>query len=112
MASVPTQASLPVKFHPPKSFRLPKRKFEKKTEIISSGMVWGVRTIIIHGSATTSVPIRPSITFVCQQHMKVSTKKDPAFLTKGFTFWKEATTSGDHRFQELEKHEARLQCHI
>ena len=44
--------------------------------------------------------------------MKVSTKKDPAFLTKGFTFWKEATTSGDHRFQELDdKHEA-SQCHI
>ena len=41
---------------------------------------------------------------------KVSTKKDPAFLTKGFTFWKEVTTSGDHRFQELEKHEA-SQCH-
>ena len=39
LASVPTQASLPVKFHPPKSFRLPKRKFERKTEVISSGMV-------------------------------------------------------------------------
>ena len=32
MASVPTQASLPVKFYPPKSFRLPKRKFERKAE--------------------------------------------------------------------------------
>ena len=32
MASVPTQASLPVKFHPPKSFRFPKRKFGTKTE--------------------------------------------------------------------------------
>ena len=32
MASVPTQASLPVKFHPPKSFRFPKRKVGTKTE--------------------------------------------------------------------------------
>ena len=32
MASVPTQASLPVKFHPPRSFRFPKQKFERKTE--------------------------------------------------------------------------------
>ena len=30
MASVPTQASLPVKFHPPKSFHFPKRKFGRK----------------------------------------------------------------------------------
>ena len=28
-----------------------------------------------------------------------STKKDPAFLTKGFTYWKEATTA-------FKKHEA------
>ena len=32
-----------------------------------------------------------------------STKKDPSFLTKGFTYWKEATTT-------LKKHEA-SQCH-
>ena len=32
-----------------------------------------------------------------------STKKDPAFLTKGFTYWKEATTT-------FKKHEAN-QCH-
>ena len=32
-----------------------------------------------------------------------STKKDPAFLTKGFTYWKEATTA-------FKKHEA-SQCH-
>ena len=32
-----------------------------------------------------------------------STKKDPSFLTKGFTYWKEATTA-------FKKHEA-SQCH-
>ena len=32
-----------------------------------------------------------------------STKKDPAFLMKGFTYWKEATTT-------FKKHEA-SQCH-
>ena len=32
MASVPTQASLPVKFYSSKSFRFPKRKFGMKTE--------------------------------------------------------------------------------
>ena len=32
-----------------------------------------------------------------------STKKDPAFLTKGFTYWKEATTA-------FKKHEASQCC--
>ena len=65
MASVPTQASLTVKFHPPKSFRFPKRKFGTKTErLFRAEWCGAVRTIIIHGSTTTSVPIRPSVTFV------------------------------------------------
>ena len=65
MASVPTQASLPVKFHPPKSFLFPKRKFGTKTErLFRAKWCGGVRTIIIHGSTTTSVPIQPSVTFV------------------------------------------------
>ena len=65
MASVPTQASLPVKFHPPKSFRFPKRKIGTKTErLFRAEWCGGVRTIIIHGSTTTSVPTRPSVTFV------------------------------------------------
>ena len=61
MASVPTQASLPVKFYPPKSFRFPKQKFGMKTErLFRAEWCGGVRTIIIHGSTTTSIPIRPS----------------------------------------------------
>ena len=35
--------------------------------------------------------------------LTASTKKDPSFLTKGFTYWKEATTA-------FKKHEA-SQCH-
>ena len=46
-ASVPTQASLPVKFHPPKSFRFPKRKFGTKTErLFRAEWCGGVRTIL------------------------------------------------------------------
>ena len=65
MASVPTQASLPVKYPPPKSFRFPKRNFGTKTErLFQAEWCGGVRTIIIHDSTMRSVPIRPSVTFV------------------------------------------------
>ena len=46
MASVPTQASLPVKLKTERLFR--------------AEWCGGVRTVIIHGSTTTSVPIWPS----------------------------------------------------
>ena len=49
MAPVPTQASLPVKFHPPKSFCFPKRKFGTKTaRLFRAEWSGGVMTIIIH----------------------------------------------------------------
>ena len=66
MASVPTQASLPVKFHPPTEIiSLSKTKIWKKTKrLFRAEWCGGVRTIIIHGSTTMSVPIWPSVTFV------------------------------------------------
>ena len=43
------------------------------------------------------------MTAVYEGKLIASTKKDPAFLTKGFTYWKEATTA-------FKKHKA-SQCH-
>ena len=66
MASVPTQASLPVKFHPPKSFRFPKRKFGTKTErLFRAEWCGGVRTIIIHGSTGYDIGTNSAFCHLC-----------------------------------------------
>ena len=64
MAFVSTRdrASLPVKFHPPKSFRFPKRKLRMKAER-SFRAEW-CEDDHIHGSTTTLVAIQPSVTSV------------------------------------------------
>ena len=66
MASVPTQVSLPVKFHPPKSFRFPKQKFGTKTErLFRAEWCGGVRTIIIHGSTGYDIGTNLAFCHLC-----------------------------------------------
>ena len=98
MASVPTRASLP---HPPKSFRFPKQKLRMKAE--RSFQVERSYPWLDYDVSSDSAFCHLCMTAAYEGKLIASTKKDPAFLTKGFTYWKEATTA-------FKKHEA-SQCH-
>ena len=62
MASVPTRASFPIKFHPLKSFCFPKQKLRMNAE--KSFRVEWCEDDHIHGSTTMLVAIQPSVTSV------------------------------------------------
>ena len=92
---VPTQASLPVKFYPPKSFRFPKRKFGMTPER-SLRVEWcedDYYPWLHYDASSDSAFCHLCMITAYERKLLASTKKDPAFLTKGFTYWKEATTA-------------------
>ena len=67
-------------------------------------MVWGRSYPWLHYDVSSdSAFSHLCITAAYEGKLIASTKEDPAFLTKGFTYWKEATTA-------FKKHEA-SQCH-
>ena len=95
MASIPTQASLPVKFYPPKLFHFAKRKFGMTAERLFQAewceddhYPW-----LHYNVSSDSAFCHLCMTAAYEGKVLASTKKDPAFLTKGFTYWKEATTA-------------------
>ena len=106
MASVPNRVSLPAKFHPPKSFRFPKRKFGMNTErSFRAELCKDDHYPWLHYNVSSdSAFCNLCMTAAYEGKLLASTKKDPAFLTKGFTYWKEVTTA-------FKKHEA-SQCHM
>ena len=99
--------SLPVKFHPPKSFKFPKRKFGTKGEAMRSfraewcsddNYPW-----LHYDVSSDSAFCYLCMTAAHEGKLLASSKKDAAFLSKGYTYWKEATTA-------FKKHQA-SQCH-
>lgn len=95
---------LPVKFHPPKDFQFPKRKFGSKGEERSFRAEWCTKFPWLHYDSSKDI----ALCHVCmraefEKKFLASTKRDVAFLTKGFTYWKEATSS-------FTKHQA-SSCH-
>ena len=81
-------------FKPPKSFRFPKRKFGKKGEERSFRAAWCEKYDWLHYDVSADA----AFCYLCMQaeHQKkflASKKREPAFITKGFTYWKEATTA-------------------
>jgi len=87
--------SLPVKFHPPRSFKFPKRKFGMKAER-SFREEWcsdGNYPWLHYNVSSDSAFCHLCMTAAHEGKLKASTKKDPAFLSKGFIYWKEATTA-------------------
>ena len=76
--------SLPVKFHPPRSFKFPRRKFGK-------GDPW-----LHYDVSSDSVFYHLCMTAAHEGKLLTSTKKDPAFLSKGYSYLLE----GNHCFQE------------
>ena len=104
--SVPIRASWPVKFHPPESFCFPKRKLRIKAErsFRAEWCMWGRPYVWLHYDVSSdSAFCHLCMTAAYEGKLIASTKKDPAFFTKEFTYWKEATTA-------FKKHEA-SQCH-
>ena len=95
---------LPEKFHPGKSFNFPKRMFGKKNEERSFRVEWCEKYPWLHYNIKNDSAL-------CHLCMKAdyegkflaSTKRDAAFISRGFTFWKEATTA-------FAKHQA-SDCH-
>ena len=84
---------IPSKFHPPKSFLFPKRSFGSKNEKRSFRPEWCEKYSWLHYDAS----IDAAFCYICmkveQIKYKVSTKREPAFIFKGFTNWKDATVA-------------------
>ena len=81
-------------FKPPKSFRFPKRKFGKKGEERSFRATWCEKYDWLHYNVSADA----AFCYLCMraEHEKkflASNKREPAFITNGFTYWKEATTA-------------------
>ena len=98
--------SLPVKFHPPKTFSFPKQRFGTNTrnewsfkaEWCEDGKYpW------LHYDDSDSAFCHLCMTAAYEGKLLASTRQDQAFRSKGFTYWKEATTA-------FKKHQAN-QCH-
>ena len=85
----PADPLLPLKFHPPSTYKFPKRQFGASGE---------------HYDVSSDA----AFCYLCMKAEKegkllASTRREPAFISKGFTYWKEATTA-------FNKHQAST-CH-
>ena len=87
-------SNVPDKFHPPKSFKFPKRSFGSKDEKRSFRGEWCEKFDWLHYDVAADA----AFCHLCMSAEKgkkflSSTKRDPAFITKGFTYWKEGTSA-------------------
>ena len=105
MALMPaSSSSVPEKNHPTKLFVFPKRKFGKKGEERSFIADWCEKYPWLHYDVKRDAAFcHLCMTAAHEGKFLVSTKRDPAFLSRGFTYWKEATTA-------FKKHQA-SDCH-
>ena len=95
---------LPEKFHPGKSFNFRKRTFGKKNEERSFRAEWCEKYPWLHYNIESdSAFCHLCMTADYESKFLVSTKRDAAFISRGFTYWKEATTA-------FAKHQA-SECH-
>lgn len=80
---------LPAKFHPPRNFRFPKRKFGSKGEERSFRAEWCAKFPWLHYDIGKDI----ALCHVCmkaefEKKFLASTNRDAAFIIKGFTYWK------------------------
>ena len=97
-------SQIPEQFRPQKSFSFPKRTFGKKAEERSFRAEWCTSYQWLH----YDVKLDAAFCYLCmtashEGKFLASTRRDPAFVSKGFTYWKEATTA-------FKKHQA-SDCH-
>ena len=99
-----SSGQVPVKFHPPKGYSFPVRTFGTKGEKRSFRSDWCVKYDWLHYDSTIDTAFcHLCMTTEQKKRFLASTKRDPAFLTKGYTNWKDATTA-------FNTHMA-IQCH-
>ena len=85
---------LPEKFQPSKSFIFPKRKFGAKNEERSFRFEWSQQYDWLH----YDVGLDAAFCYLCmrcerKKKFLASTKRDPAFISRSYTYWKEATSA-------------------
>ena len=83
---------LPDKFHPTQAFSFPKRRFGSKGEERSFRVEWCNAFSWLHYDV--HVGQDAAFCYLCmrcgaEKKSIASTKRDPAFISKGFTYWKE-----------------------
>ena len=86
------EQSIPSKFHPPKTYAFPSRKFGFKEEKRSFQADWCQKYDWLHYDRNTDA----AFCHLClkAEHEKrflASTKRDPAFISRGYTNWRDAT---------------------
>ena len=88
-------ANVPEKFHPPMRFGFPKCVFgSAKKEERSFRADWCLRYPWLHYDATNDSAFYHVCLKADQEGKSLSsTKRDPAFVSKGYTYWKDATSA-------------------
>ena len=79
-------------FRPPKSFSFPKRKFGSTERSVRAE--WCEQFSWLHYDVSKDA----AYCFLCMQcheqnKILASTKREPAFISRGFTYWKESTSA-------------------
>ena len=106
-SSSDTVPSLPEKFKPSKTYVFPKRKFGSKGEERSCKAAWFDRYDWLHyDAAADAVFCHTCISAEFENKFLASTKRDPAFISKGFTYWKDATSAFNKHLASGCHHEA------
>jgi len=82
-------AQLPEQYRPPKSFNFPKRKFGSKNEERTFRVDWSQQYEWLH----YDVGMDAAFCYLCmkcdrEKKFLASTKRDPAFISRGFTYKK------------------------
>ena len=85
---------IPAKFHPSRSYAFPVRIFGSKGEKRSFRAEWCAKYDWLHYDCVADA----AFCYLCMtaEHEKkflASTKRDPAFINRGYTNWKDATTA-------------------
>jgi len=87
-------SEIPVKFRPSKSYEFPVRTFGTKGEKRSFRSEWCAKYDWLHYDRTADAAFcHLCLTTEREKRFLASTKRDPAFISKGYTNWKDATTA-------------------
>ncbi len=102
-----TLPSVPEKFHPSTTYTFPKRKFGSKAEERSCRAAWFDKYDWLHYDATAdAVFCHLCMCAEFEKKFLASTKRDPAFISKGFTYWKDGTSAFNKHLASACHHEA------
>ena len=85
---------IPAKFHPSRSYAFPARIFGSKGEKRSFRAEWCEKYDWLHYDCVANAAFcHLCMTAEHEKKFLPSTKRDPAFISKGNTYWKDATTA-------------------